>query len=126
MKKTASYKTASPDRYALLRAYARKNRKNATAAEQYLWEHLRNGVSGVDFLRQHIVGDYIADFMSRHGGLIIEVDGGYHAERQQAEDDAVRESHLEQMGFHILRFTNEEVLFNIEYVLEQIENYFNE
>lgn len=118
----ASYKTASPDRYAMLRIYARENRKNATDAERYLWEHLREGVFGVDFLRQHIIGDYIVDFASRHGGLIIEVDGGYHSEPQQAESDAIRESNLIQMGYHILRFTNEEVLFNIESVLQQIEN----
>ena len=81
---------------------------------------------GVDFLRQHIIGDYIADFASRHGGLIIEVDGGYHSERQQQEDDALREQTLNQMGFHVMRFSNEEVLFNINNVLQQIEGYFNE
>ena len=81
---------------------------------------------GVDFLRQHIVGDYIADFASRHGGLIIEVDGVYHSERQQAENDAIRESHLEQMGFHVMRFSNEEVLYNVDHVLNQIEKYFHE
>ena len=123
---TASYKTSSPDRYHLLRDYARENRKNATLAEQFLWEQLRGGVLGVDFLRQHIIGDYIADFASRHGGLVIEVDGGYHAERQQQEDDAVRECDLEQMGFHVMRFTNEEVLYDIEHVIQQIEDYFNE
>ena len=122
----ASYKTSSPDRYAILRDYARENRKNATLAEQYLWEHLRNGAFGVEFLRQHIIGDYIADFASRHEGLIIEVDGGYHSERQQMEDDAIRERDLERMGFHIMRFTNEEVLYNIDNVLQQIEDYFNE
>ena len=122
---TASYKTSSPDRYALLRNYARENRRNATLAEQYLWEHLRNCAMGVDFLRQHIVGDYIADFASRHGGLIIEVDGGYHAERQQMEDDSIREQDLEHMGFHIMRFSNEEVLYDINNVLQQIEDYFN-
>ncbi len=110
----------------MLKAYARENRKNATLAENYLWEHLRNGAMGVDFLRQHIIGDYIADFASRHDGLVIEVDGGYHAERQQKEDDEARERDLEQMGFHVMRFTNEEVLFNIDYVLQQIDNYFNE
>ncbi len=108
----------------MLRAYARENRKNATIAEEFLWEHLRNGALGIDFLRQHIVGDYIADFASRHGGLIVEVDGGYHAERQQMENDAIRESALEQMGFHILRFTNEEVLYDIDNVLQKIEDYF--
>lgn len=94
-------------------------------AEQYLWEHLRNGALGVDFLRQHIIGDYIVDFASRHDGLIIEVDGAYHSERKQAEADAIREQNLEQMGFHIMRFTNEEVLNDINSVLQQIENYFN-
>ena len=121
----ASYKTSSPDRYALLLEYARENRKNATLAEQVLWEHLRNGALGVEFLRQHIIGDYIADFVSRHEGLIIEVDGGYHLERRQQEDDAAREKDLEQMGFHVMRFTNEEVLYDINNVLQQIEEYFN-
>ncbi len=126
MTRLASYKTSSPDRYEMLRAYARENRKNATLAEQYLWEHLRKGALGVDFLRQHIIGDYIADFVSRHDGLIIEVDGGYHAERKQAEADSIREQDLEQMGYHVMRFTNEEVLNDIDHVLQQIENYFNE
>ena len=80
---------------------------------------------GVDFLRQHIIGDYIADFVSRHGGLILEVDGGYHSERQQQEEDVMREQILEQMGFHVMRFSNEEVLFNIDDVLQQIEDYLN-
>ena len=80
----------------------------------------------MEFLRQHIIGDYIADFASRHEGLIIEVDGGYHAERQQQENDAVREYDLEQMGFHIMRFTNEEVLYDINNVLQKIEDYFND
>ena len=57
---------------------------------------------------------------------MIEVDGGYHAERQQAENDAIREEALEQMGFHVIRFTNEEVLYDTENVLQQIEKYFNE
>ena len=79
---------------------------------------------GVDFLRQHIVGDYIADFASRHGGLIIEVDGGYHSEPRQQIDDRLREEDLEQMGYHVIRFTNEEVIYETEYVTEQIRNYF--
>ena len=121
-----SYKTASPDRYGLLKVFARENRKNATLAESVLWEHLREGVSGERFLRQHIIGDYIADFVSRHGGLIIEVDGGYHSEPRQQEDDELREEYLEKRGYHIIRFTNEEVLYNIDNVLETIEKYFYE
>jgi len=119
------FKTASPDRYALLKEYARENRKNATLAEDVLWEQLRDNGLGVKFMRQHVIGDYIVDFVSRHDGLVVEVDGGYHSEPRQQEDDRLREEYLERMGYHVIRFTNEEVLYNIEYVIEQIENYFN-
>ena len=118
------YKTASADKYGFLKVYARENRRNATLAESVLWEHLREGLSGKKFLRQHVIGDFIVDFVSRHGGLIIEVDGGYHAEPRQQEDDQLREEYLESMGYHILRFTNEEVLYNTKKVLEQIEQFF--
>ncbi len=120
-----SYKTASPDRYELLKAFARENRKNATLAENVLWEYLRNGELGEKFLRQHIIGDSIVDFVSRHDGLVIEVDGGYHSESRQQEEDKLREEVLEQMGYHVIRFTNEEVLCDIENVLNQIENHIN-
>ena len=119
-----SYKTASPDRYGLLKMYARENRKNATTAEAVLWEYLRDNAVGVKFLRQHVIGDYIVDFVSHHGGLIIEVDGAYHLEPRQQEDDQLREQDLERMGYHVIRFTNEEVLYDTENVIEQIENYF--
>ena len=107
----------------MLRDYARKNRRNATVAEQYLWEHLRGNALGVDFLRQHVIGDYIVDFVSRHGGLVIEVDGGYHSEPQQQEEDEAREYNLQRMGYHVMRFANEEVLYDIDNVLEQITDY---
>ena len=78
-KKSMSYRTASPDRYGLLKAYARENRKNATLAESMMWELLRKNRLGTRFLRQHIIVDYIVDFVSRESRLIIEVDGGYHS-----------------------------------------------
>ena len=121
-----SYKSAAPDRYGILKAYARENRRNATLAENVLWNELRNNNMGVEFLRQHIIGDYIVDFVSREEGLVIEVDGGYHSEPRQQEDDKVREDELEKMGYHIIRFTNEEVLNDIEKVTDQIERYFDE
>ena len=120
------YKTAAPDRYGILKAYARENRRNATLAENVLWNELRNNNMGVEFLRQHIIGDYIVDVVSREEGLVIEVDGGYHSEPRQQEDDKVREEELEKMGYHIIRFTNEEVLNDIEKVTDQIERYFDE
>ena len=119
-----SYKTASPDRYGLLKMYARENRKNATTAEAVLWEYLRDNAVGVKILRQHVIGDYIVDFVSHHSGLVIEVDGAYHLEPRQQEDDKLREQNLERMGYHVIRFTNEEVLYDTENVIEQIENYF--
>ena len=118
------YKTAAPDRYGLLKAYARENRKNATLAESVLWEQLCSNDFGKKFLRQHVIGDYIVDFLSREDGLIIEVDGAYHAELEQMEKDETREGVLEQMGYHVIRFSNEEVLFETEKVMQLIENYF--
>ena len=118
------YKTASPDRYELLKAFARENRKNATVAENVLWGYLRKNDLDVKFLRQHVIGNYIVDFVSRKGGLIIEVDGGYHSEPRQQTDDELREKALQEMGYHVIRFTNEEVLYQTETVIERIEDYF--
>ena len=115
---------SSPDRYEILKGFARENRKNQTLAETVLWEALRSLDVGTRFNRQFIIGDYIVDFISQREGLIIEVDGGYHAERQQHEDDELRELELERMGFHVMRFTNEEVLYDIDNVLQKIESYF--
>lgn len=117
----AYYKTAHPDRYALLKAFAKENRSNATLAEQVLWEELRSNQLGSKFLRQHIIGDYIVDFLCRQDGLVIEVDGAYHAERQQQEEDRIRTEWLERYGFRVLRFTNEEVLYNTENVINEIK-----
>lgn len=120
-----AYKTAYPDRYGLLKEYARENRKNQTLAETFLWDNIRDEALGVKFLRQHIIGDYIVDFLARSEGLVIEVDGAYHAERQQKEDDAARTQFLHQMGYEVLRFTNEQVLYDIDDVIQQIKNYFD-
>ena len=114
------YKTASPDRYELLRDFARENRKNMTLAERVLWEAIRNGNLGFKFLRQHVIGDYIVDFLCRDKRLIIEVDGGYHAERKQHESDEVRSSWLESQGYSVIRFSNEQILHDIDNVLNEI------
>ena len=117
-----NYRTASPDRYKLLKEFAKKNRDNPTLAEAFLWQNIRLGVLGHKFLRQHIIGDYIVDFVCRDEGLIIEVDGAYHSEPRQEEDDKYREEWLWSKGFHIIRFTNEEVLYDIESVIQEIEH----
>ena len=113
--------TASPDRYELLKEFAKKNRKNPTMAESFLWQQLKGEALGVKFRRQHVIYDYIADFACLEKNLIIEVDGGYHFIDAQVEEDRIRTVLIEQMGFSILRFTNEEVLNEIENVMARIK-----
>ena len=72
------WKSANPDRYELLKAFAKENRKYMTDAERLLWSYLKGGSLGHKFLRQHIIGDYIVDFYCRDAQVVIEVDGGYH------------------------------------------------
>ena len=109
-----NWHTASPDRYLLLKEFAKENRRYMTEAESALWMYLKGNAQGHKFLRQHIIGDYIVDFLCRDKMLVIEVDGGYHSERTQKEDDAVRQQWLEEMGYKVIRFTNEDVLLNLE------------
>lgn len=116
--------SASVDRYGLLKLYARENRNNMTEAERVLWNHIRKEQLGIKFMRQYIIGDYIVDFVCRECGLVIEVDGAYHAELQQQEDDTIRQRNIEKLGFHFLRFSNEEILFDINHVINEIEKYF--
>ena len=114
-------KTAYPDRYGILKDYAKENRKNMTDAERVLWNEIR-ALPEVRFRRQHPIGDYIADFICMKRKLIIEVDGGYHSEPHQQEDDKTRTSNLKNLGYTVIRFSNEEVLFDTENVIKKIKN----
>ena len=114
------YQNASPDRYQLLKEYAKKNRANPTEAESLMWRYLNREDTGLKWRRQHIIGDYIADFVCLSERLIIEIDGGYHFEREQEKEDAVRSHTLEAMGFKVIRFSNEEVFEDIDYVLQRV------
>ena len=116
------FRWAASDRYNLLKDFAKENRKNATLAEDIMWENIRNKTLGVEFRRQHIIADFIADFVCLDKMLIIEIDGGYHSERKQKEDDELRTERLNELGFRVIRFSNEEVQFNIEEVLKKIQN----
>ena len=120
------YRTSSPDRYLQLKEFARENRKNATLAEMQLWKFLKNDAIGTKILRQHIVGDYIVDFLLPYYNLVIEVDGGYHAERDQHEDDMVRSEALNGLGLYVIRFTNEQVLFEPDDVCNKIKEIINQ
>lgn len=120
-----NHRTAASDRYGLLKEFAKENRKNMTLAESFLWQNLRANILGHKFLRQHIIGDFIVDFVCRDDGLIIEVDGAYHSEPTQEMNDEYRTEVLKSMGFRVIRFTNEEVLYDIENVIEEIERQIN-
>ena len=114
------YKNADPIEYGLLKAYARENRKNQTEAESILWNQIRGESLGVTFLRQYIIGAFITDFACLDPKLVIEVDGGYHSEPRQTEDDAVRQDWLEKQGFKVIRFSNAEVECDIEHTINKI------
>ncbi len=98
---------------------ARKLRKHQTDAERVLWQYLRNRrLAGRKFRRQYPMAPYVVDFVCIEKALIIELDGGQHAERQEA--DRRRTDFLEQQGYRVIRFWNDEVLKNLEGVLEII------
>ncbi|MBP5770559.1 MAG: endonuclease domain-containing protein [Bacteroidaceae bacterium] len=113
-------KTSSPDRYGLLKEYAKKSRQEMTESEFILWNALRDSRNGLRFRRQHPIGDYIADFVCLKRKLVIEVDGGYHDHPQQQQEDQWRTDFLEKMGYVVLRFRNEEINNSLNEVLERI------
>jgi 2-C-methyl-D-erythritol 2,4-cyclodiphosphate synthase len=104
----------------LLLDKARKMRNNPTEAERLLWHYLKNNQLGVHFRQQHPIAGYIPDFVCLNARLIIEIDGGYHLEGEQPELDAERTQWLNQQGFVVLRFTNDEVFAGVDDVLEDI------
>jgi len=87
-------------------------RQNRTKAEKRLWERLRRKrIDGFRFRQQAPIGKYVADFVCFETKLVVELDGGQHAE--QAAADAQRSEWLESEGFQVLRFWNNEVFENI-------------
>jgi very-short-patch-repair endonuclease len=102
-----------------LRADVRRLRREQTKAESLLWQRLRGKrLKGAKFRRQHAIGNHIVDFCCLRHGLVIEVDGGQHAE--DIEKDAARTARLEAQGFKVIRFSNDDVLRNLEGVLTSI------
>ena len=102
--------------------FARSNRKDATQAESFLWEILRNRkLNRLKFRRQHPIEDkYVLDFYCAEFRLVVEIDGGYHETLDQKEYDEGRTYDLNELGLTVLRFSNEEVLFETERVLQEI------
>ena len=115
------YETADDMEYELLKNNAIHNRQYATEAERLLWHYLKEKKIGYKFRRQHIVGEYITDFINLKHKLIIEVDGKYHQEAEQVIKDAQRTQYLEQKGYSVIRFTNEEIFNHMEDVIKKIK-----
>jgi very-short-patch-repair endonuclease len=106
-------------------ALARGLRRRQTDAERMLWFQVRDRrLGGWKFKRQVFVDKYVVDFLCADAHLIIEIDGGQHAERRDHDDNRTRI--LETMGYLVLRFWNNEVLSNIEGVVETIMNTMDE
>ena len=114
------YQTANPAVYRLLKEFVTQHRSNPTEAEKVIWELLRDKKLGYKFRRQHIIDNYIADFVCIKHKLIIEVDGNFHQLPENIISDEERTNELNKLGFEVIRFKNNEVLFETEKVLESI------
>jgi very-short-patch-repair endonuclease len=116
-----SYCTANPFTYKLLKDFALSNRKHPTQAESLLWEAVRGKQMGQPFRRQHIIGEFIADFVCLPTKLIIELDGRYHSLPEQQISDEQRTQWLQHQGYKVVRFTNEQVFHDLENTIKNIK-----
>jgi very-short-patch-repair endonuclease len=92
-------------------------RNNLTTPEQKLWARIRNKQLGTRFRRQYGIGCYVVDFYCPELALVIELDGNSHYEEGAQEYDQVRDAFMESLGLRVLRFTNLDVMNNIDGVL---------
>jgi PncC family amidohydrolase len=115
------YMTADPITYGLLKQFVKEHRRNPTQSEEALWHELRGKqLEKYKFRRQHIIGNYIADFVCLPEKLIIEVDGLIHQLPQNKENDERRTEWLQMSGFRVLRFSNDDVINHMDKVLSKI------
>jgi len=122
MKKIEQLPPVSPE----MRQRASELRNKMTDSERRLWRNLRIRQLGAYFHRQRVVGRYICDFVSLDPGLVVEVDGSQHYLKTGQARDKERDEYLKSLGFEVLRFSNRDVMNNMEGVLtvikERIEN----
>jgi isoleucyl-tRNA synthetase len=114
--------TTDSKAWPVLKQFARENRKNPTQSEDTLWQAVRNQKLGYKIRRQHAIAGYIVDFVCIPEKWVIEVDGDYHSEPDFVKYDQSRTEFLNEHGFQVLRFTNEEVETNLAKVLSTIKN----
>ncbi len=118
--KKYGFNQADPLAYKTLLSYAKNMRYEMTNAEICLWQYLRNNQTGFKFRRQHIIGNYIADFICIKERFIVEVDGRIHTLGEQKEHDDIRTNDLQKLGYRILRFTNDQVINETDKVVQEI------
>jgi len=104
----------------IIRQFARELRQPQTPAEATLWNHLRNRNLKYKFRRQHPIDFFIIDFYCAEARLLIEIDGSSHLEREQQEYDQSRTEYLEALEYKVIRFTNDDVRYNIHAVVTAI------
>jgi very-short-patch-repair endonuclease len=106
----------------ILRDRARTLRKEMTPAEVILWSRIKSDqLDGLRFRRQKVIGPYVTDFTCPSLNLVVEVDGDTHADPQQIRKDAERTDYFSGFGLRVARFTNAEVLTNIDGVLLELQ-----
>ena len=103
----------------MLFTLAQELRAKMTAAEKILWERIKINDWHLKFRRQHPISNYIADFYCHKIKLVIELDGGYHENKEVKIYDKKREDDIAEFGIKVLRFKNEEVTKNLENVLKK-------
>ena len=104
-----------------LKQLSRSLRRNMTDAEMFLWSKLRGKqLKGLQFYRQKIIDNFIADFYCPKSKLVIEVDGGQHYSAEGREKDKKRDDYMASVGIAVLRFSDREVLVQLDVVMEKI------
>jgi chorismate synthase/very-short-patch-repair endonuclease len=115
------YITNTLDQWISVSNHAKENRKQPTEEENILWQALRNrNLEGYKFRRQHPIAGYIPDFVCLERKLMVEIDGGYHNMKEQKEFDEQRTQWLNEHGYRMIRFTNEEVKEQLAAVLRKL------
>ena len=102
-------------------------RKNMTVAELILWKKLKDKkIFNIKFRRQHPIGIYIVDFYCHELSLVVEIDGEMHKAPENKESDLMRSGELLNLDLKIIRFSNDQVIYNLDHVLIKIQNVMNQ
>jgi len=109
----------------ILKPIRQELRNNPTQAEAFLWGYLKHSqLRDKKFRRQASIGSYIVDFYCPSEKLVVELDGEVHFDEEAQKYDAKRTKYLENLGLKVIRFENQEVIYNLDKVLKEISKHF--